>query len=366
MNDYSTVRFSEKFSNTNLSLLTKPECSKLAQLPLNNLKKPLDIPLFFIFCAIAACATVLNSMTLILCCKNTHLRRKRSVKLLLSLAASDLSVGVFVAPISITQILWQDIPRCHFINIIARSSHLIMMITLLIMCNITLEQYLKIVKHDVYHEVLTSLRFKAFLAAPWIITFLLLLIAAISSVTTVWIVVVSWFSLFVVIFATYWKIHAHLQNRQKYWRKEEHSNIVTAINKQNRKITRMMLIIAVGVSVCSIAGYCSKVLHLLEHYQVGDIPWLKTWRQYHMGTIANILQQSNSVLNPILFYCRSSEFSKASKRLVAEVFRCCRPVVYSTNQNSSSVRSFRSSYVLPYSSRVSKSSIERKKNVSGH
>ena len=294
-------------------------CPKLIQLPLSKLEPQLVTPLVCIFLTLTVSATLLNSMTFILYFKKSQLRKKRSVKLLLSLAASDLMVGVLVSPISIAQTLKQLSSPCHYINRIARGCQIIMILTVVIMCTITLEQYLNIVRHNIYHKVLPSCRFKLFLSAPWIFSISLLVFGSFSNLAGLWTVVFTWFIMFVTIFVIYWKIHIHLQNRQKSWNSQEHSNVLITIHKQNKKSTKMMLRIVTGVIICSITGYCSMVVILLDHYQVAGLPWLKTWRKYPVAIIANILQQSNSIVNPVLYYCRSTDFSKALKELVTEL-----------------------------------------------
>ena len=119
MNDYANVYFGGKALNGSTSQTRK--CSQLVQRPLTNLEKTLVPYFLLIFFTIAISATVLNSTIFILYFKNSQFKRKRSVKLLLSLSVSDLSVGIIVAPISIAQILTKNIPNCHFINFIARA-----------------------------------------------------------------------------------------------------------------------------------------------------------------------------------------------------------------------------------------------------
>ena len=363
MNDYDKIWFGQQYSNTTQS--AKNDCLRLAQLPLNNLEESLMIPFLFTFSSISVISTLLNLTTFILYFKSAHLKGKRSIKLLLSLAVSDLLVGMVVAPVSIAQILLKNISQCHFINIIAKASHIILILVLMIMCTITLEQYLKIVKQDVYQQVLTSCRFKVFLAAPWIISSLVLVIGVISSVTAVLIVVVAWLILFFIIFLMYWRIYIHLQNRQKLWNIEENSHVLAAIHKQNKRSTTMMLLLVMGIAFCYILGYSSKAVHVLEYYQIGEFPWLHTWRKYYLGITANILQQSNSILNPILYNCRSTEFSKALKEIAVKVKNaiCCRSGTSSKTSKRDTVRLGTVSSYIQESSKLSASAKKNRRNV---
>ena len=289
------------------------DCSVVVQLPLSNLPPILVRPFTCIFVALAICATLFNSIAFILYFKKKQLRQKRSAKLLLSLATSDLLVGVLVAPISIAQTLTQIKSKCHFINTVARGSHIIMVLTLMIMCTITLEFYLKVVKHNIYQKVLTPCRFKALNFAPWIFSTLILVTGKFSMLAWVWIVNAFCLFIFLTIYIIYWKIHVYLKNRGRFWRTGEHSETLIQIHKQNKKSTRTILLIVVGVTFCSITAYTSMIIHLLNQYQIGEIPWLQIWRKYYLGILGNILQQSNSIVNPILYFCRSTDFSKALK-----------------------------------------------------
>ena len=292
------------------------DCSVVVQLPLSNLPPMLVRPFTCIFAALAICATLFNSIAFILYFKKKQLRQKRSAKLLLSLATSDLLVGVLVAPISIAQILMPVRSKCHFINKMARGSHIVMILTLMIMCTITLELYLKVVKRNLYYNVLTTCRFKALMSAPWVFSAFIVVIGKWSMLTLVWILNLLCLFIFPTIYIIYWKICAYLKNRQKHWSREAHSVILIAIQKQNKKSTRTLLLIVVGVTFCSITAYISIIIFLLNHYRIGEISWLDTWRKYHLGIVGNILLQSNSIMNPILYFCRSTDFSKALKEAI--------------------------------------------------
>ena len=192
-----------------------------------------------------------------------------------------------------------------------------MVLTLMIMCTITIELYLKVVKHNIYQEVLTPCRFKVFMSAPWIFSALILVIGKFSMLAWLWIVNLLCLFIFPTIYIIYWKVCAYLKNRERYWSAEEYSETLIAIHKQNKKSTRTILLIVVAVTFCSITAYTSMIIRLLDHHQIGEISLLNTWRKHHLGILGMILLQSNSIMNPILYFCRVPDFSKALKEAIS-------------------------------------------------
>lgn len=328
-------------------------CQNVLIKPLSTLEgKEIIAFLLIVYLILAFSSALLNSMTLFIFFKSSQMKGTRNVKFQLSLAASSLLVGIYVAPIKMTTLLARSVSTETLIIFgrISDSTNLVMFTTLVIMCTIILEQYLKITRLDVYYKLLTSCRFNILLALPWII-FLILSIAVnfiykVSSLTTF--IMVTWVIVLIAIPILYWKIHAHLKKREKLWHGGESLRILVAIKKQNKKSRRMMMYIIITIFICYTAGALTMVVHAVTCL-IG-LPWLQRWKSKGLGIATVILLQSNAIVYPMLYHSRSNEFSKALRKIIVNSpFQCLlRLCTSGKNPKRCSTTNITSSTVVSY------------------
>ena len=282
-------------------------CGYRLQLPLSTLKPQFITPFLSIFSILTFTSTFLNLLVFTLLVKNRQMRQKRHIKLLLCLSVSDLLVGSLVSPTSMAQIMVGSGSAQCVVNRIAGGVQILMATANLIITTISFDRYILIVHDNSYYDIITSKRFSCILAMPWVASFFLVLLAIFSRTSFMWCQLVLTISTYICFVSSYWKIQAHLSQHELYWAHPTHTNIR---RRRNKRTTHIMAAIIIATLSCSALASLSLVVYLLDFYGIGGIEWLKTWRQFYLGVIGNILLQSNSTFNPILYICISKEFKK--------------------------------------------------------
>ena len=283
-------------------------CNYRLQLPLSTLKPHLVTPFLTIFFVLTFTSTSLNTLVFTLLFKNKQMRQKRHIQLLLCLSASDLLVGALVSPTSIAQILVGTGSGQCFVNRIAGGAHILMATANLIITTISFDRYTLIVHNKSYYNILNSRRFSCMLALPWVVSLVLILLAIFYRTYFMWCQLLLSISTYICFITSYWKIHAHLSQREHYWGQAERSNILAINRRRNKRATHIMATIIIATLSCSGLLFLSIGVYLLDYYGIGGIEWLKTWRHFYLGVLGNILLQSNSTFNPILYISISKEF----------------------------------------------------------
>ena len=91
-------------------------CHSVVQLPLGTLPDSAIAPVLIVYIILALAATVINLLLIYIYLSNASLKKKRSTRLLISLSASGLCIGMIVGPICIALILKSPVPPCHLLN----------------------------------------------------------------------------------------------------------------------------------------------------------------------------------------------------------------------------------------------------------
>ena len=295
-------------------------CSYRQQLPLSTLRPKLVGPFLAIFIVLTFTSTSMNSFVFTFLFRNKKMRNKRHVQLLLCLSVSDLLVGILVSPASIAQVIIGDGPAQCLINRLAGSAHILMSTRCLIITTISLDRYLLIARNASYHVIMTSKRFSIALALPWILSFVLLILAILKRKYFVWCQLVLATGTCICFVVSYWKIQLHLTQHELYWELQNQNNPIAVNRRQNKRSTKIMAAIIIVTLLCSVMIFLTLIVNLLDYYHIFGLQWIKTWRRFYLGIIGNVLLQSNSTLNPILYICISKEFQK----FFSESFRNCR------------------------------------------
>ena len=231
-----------------------------------------------------------------------------------NLAATDLCVGVIVAPLNVTFEIaavtgrWNICRHAFLANYI--SAYILCGVTLLTVAAISLDRLLALLLRLRYRQLVTLNRAYLIVTALWIVPVVCTTMHVWNSQVTTWYSSILTSLCLVLSTASFAKIFHALRHQQIHVQNQFHQGQSSDANLLNMARYRKAVSSALWVQLALIICYLPIVI--LEPLTIQGLPPSIVIARLYAGTLVNL----NSTLNPILYCWKMNEVRQAVKEII--------------------------------------------------
>lgn len=267
---------------------------------------------------ISITATLANLLVLVTVWRNSCLHSP-STTLLLSLALSDLSVGVIAEPVYIGLKVVRfknDLSSCTLMNVNVIMSTFLVGVTLFTLTAISVDRYSAIYLHLRYQEVVTDRRVKIVVVSLWIASALQSLAWMYGIHAFMSLSLSSGVVCLVIISIVWIKTYQVVRHHQVQIQEQFHAQGTQQFNMARFKKTAIStLIILLAALLCYLPYFISVIFMAVD----------LTNYNYMVVQFTYIFVLLNSSLNPLIYCWRRRDIGAAAKQTLISL--CCRAEV---------------------------------------
>ena len=231
-----------------------------------------------------------------------------------NLAATDLCVGVIVAPLNVTFEIaavtgrWNICRHAFLANYI--SAYILCGVTLLTVAAISLDRLLALLLRLRYRQLVTLKKTYLIVTALWIVPVVCTTMHLWNSQVTTWYSSILTSLCLVLSTASFAKIFHALRHQQIHVQNQFHQGQSSDANLLNMARYRKAVSSALWVQLALIICYLPIVI--LEPLTIQGLPPSIVIARLYAGTLVNL----NSTLNPILYCWKMNEVRQAVKEII--------------------------------------------------
>ena len=253
-------------------------------------------------------ASLLNITVLILFTKVRSLNNKSNYHIL-SLVIGDAIIGLILSPISFIQVSSKNFHNC-FVNKLGSFLVSLLGVSAFTVISIAYDRYINLTELERYDIFMTKRRFLVLLLFPWCTPLILVFGNFSGKEIFTWMIILIYFFHYFLLIYSYSKIATALRGRSI----TVVANAGVVLRQNEKSIRFISLLIGVFLFLSSgIAIY--RILTVIDLYLPNGLRWYRKNEAFILAT-GQLLFQTNSVCNPMLYFIKHSDIKQAFRRLL--------------------------------------------------